>query len=160
MTFVCFAIFKGSLYRFPHTSLNVAHRKPSGNKAVYGAIYDLKDDFFHIRTLDAYHLCTKDALGKNHKLDHAHRVHSKVYPIMFKSIEDLDRLIYKEEEPIDVQLYIANPNHPTTIKRVRRISGLNYRIYNGINARALSQQLEGIVHERTKIRKRLFTKRR
>lgn len=162
MTFVCFALIKGSLYSFPHTSLNVTHKKPFGNSVVYGAVYILHDDFFHIRTLDAYHLCTKEALGKNHKLDHAHRVQGQAFPIMFKSIEDLDRLIYNEESPIDVQLYIANPNHPTTTKRVKRTPGLTYRIYNGICEQAFIQQLEGIVHEQKHSRstKRLFTKLR
>lgn len=160
-TFVCFAILRGSLYKFKHTHLNVTHKKPVGNSAVYGAVYNLQDDFFHIRTLDAYHLCTKDALGRNHKKDFAHRVTEKVYPIMFKSIQDLDRLIYTEEDPIDVELYVANPNHPETIRRIKRTPGLAYRQYNGILAEPFIQQLEGIKHERRKIGKqRVFTKRR
>lgn len=161
LTFVCFAILRGSLYKFPHTSLNVTHKKPFGNSAVYGAVYILQDDYFHIRTLDAYHLCTKDALGDNHKLDHAHRLHVQVNPILFKTMEDLDRLIYDEMESIDVQAYVANPKHPTTNKRVRRNNGTNYRIYNGIVAQAFKQQHRGIAHEKHRAKsKRLFTKLR
>lgn len=160
MTFVCFALLKGSLYRFPHTALNVTHKKPFGNSVVYGAVYIVHDAFFHIRTLDAYHLCTKDALGENHKFDHAHRVSGKVSPIMFKNLQELDRLIYVEDAPIDVQYYVANPKHPTTAERVRRRNGANYRIYHGIVPHAFQQQLEGIQNEKRNRRKskKLFTK--
>jgi hypothetical protein len=146
MTFVSVAIADGGLYQFPHTHLNVTHKKMKGNNVIYGAIYVLHDDNFHIRTLDSFYLCSLSTLRRNHSLDLAHRVKQYVRPITFTSIDELSRLLYEEGESLQAEMYVANPKHPTTTRRIKRTPGLKYRQTNGILWTPFLQQLKGIRH--------------
>jgi hypothetical protein len=150
MTFVSFAITDGGLYKFPHTHLNVVHKKMKGNNVVYGALYVLHDDNFHIRTLDSYYLCSLSTLRCNHNLDLSHRIKQEVRPITFSSIDQFSRLLYKEHEPILAEMYVANPKHPKTTQRTKHVPGLYYRQTNGLLWASYLQQLRGIQHDRTR----------
>lgn len=132
LEFVCFAIQKGKMYTHKKDTFTVNWLWGDGNDVVYGAIYVLRDDFFHIRTVDAMHNCTLSALGYNHRLDLQHRVAIKVTPIAFNSIDELTTLRYRELEQIEVEMYIGNRHHPTILNRINRTQKSNYRVKNGI----------------------------
>lgn len=146
MTFVSFAIADAGLYKYPHTYLNVTHKKMKGNSVVYGALYVLHDDGFHIRTLDGYYLSSLSTLRKNHDLDIAHRIKQHVRPITFSSVDELSRLLYKEHEQILAEMYVANPKHPETTKRTVKRKGFHYRQTNGILWKPFLEQLGELKH--------------
>lgn len=145
MTFISFAITKGQLYKFkPHT-LSVIDKKEHGNIVVYGGIYLLHDDSFHIRSLDALHNCSLSSLGKNHLLDEAHRVKIQAVPIRFDTLDDLDRLKYEENESITAEMYVANTKHPKINQRTNIKRGIRYRIVSGIDKEPFKQQYTGVI---------------
>lgn len=114
MEFLCFAIADGRLYTHHKRrgTFNMRGMKEYGNSKIYGAVYSLKDPYFHLRTLDALHNCSKSSLGRNHDLDMEHRVQVNVNPILFDTINELDRLLYEELEDVTVEMYVGNPHHP------------------------------------------------
>lgn len=140
------------MYDFPHTKVNCTHKSFYGNNVVYGALYVLTDEFFHLRTLDAYHLCSLSSIGRNHDLDLTHRTKGPCTPIYFKSLDELDRLLYEEGQPIEAMYYVANPSHPTTQYRVRRITYANYRILNGIDVTNFKEQWRNVFNGRKQFR--------
>lgn len=141
LQFIAFAHIEGKLYHLPgKRGTFVANGDNSwGNNVVYGAIFLLQDFDFHIRTLDSMSLCSLSTLGRNHSLDMMHRLRVQATPIHFDSINELERLMYKETEPIEVQAYIGNLNHPKINHRVANRNSRYYRIIDGINADSFLQ---------------------
>lgn len=147
MEFVCFAILKGKMYTHKRDTFIIDWLWGDGNDVVYGAVYVLKDDYFHIRTVDALHNCTLSALGRNHPLDLQHRISANVKPIKFDSIDELVRLKYRELDPLRVEMYIGNRLNSTIQKRINRTQKINFRIKNGIQKEPYLAQCreEGII---------------
>ena len=138
--FVCFAHTDGKMYRINGNTVVAKGVGSHGNSVVYGAIFALNDEYYHIRTLDALFNCSLSGLGKNHSLDMQHRRRELVTPIQFNSIDELSRLMYRELEPIEVEMYVANNTHPTIQKRIERTQKFNYRIKDGINKEPFLKQ--------------------
>lgn len=138
--FVCFAHIRGKLYSMYDVKNNRGRTfvakgtKQWGNNVVYGAIFVCHNLFFYKDILDAYNLCSMSTLQKNHHMDLSHRVELMATPINFSSLEDLSRLLYDEREPIKVQTYLANPNHPKIKQRITDMKH-PHRIISGINAK-------------------------
>jgi|SRR6185312_9140433 len=119
--FVTFAIIEAQLYSNVRNEgvVNVRQeRKYKGNVA-YGALFHLEDFHFHIRQLDAFHMCSLSALGRNHDLDTQHRIITDTTPIVFSSIDALERLQYEEKRVTKATAYIGNLKHPKLNRRIR-----------------------------------------
>lgn len=131
--FITFAFVEGKLYRHfkSEQTFILRHGKSWGNSVVYGAIFAVRDFDFYIRIIDSYHQCSLDALKRNHKKDVHHRITTKATPIHFQSWDDFLHLKYSEHEPIDVQTYIGNPNHPKIKQRLNKTH--SYRIVSGVD---------------------------
>lgn len=140
MTFIGFAIAEGHLFNFTYDKFIVQGRNEHGNSVVYGAIYLLHDEYYHIRTLDALHNCSLSALGVNHKLDMNHRIASSVIPISFNTLDELDRLKYQEHKSVPVYMYVANSKHPKIHQRINIKRGNRYRILSGIDKESFLSQ--------------------
>lgn len=151
MEFVCFAITDGRMYTkyLKQGTFVVNGLRKHGNNKVYGAIYSLKDAYFHLRTLDALHNCSKSSLGRNHDLDMEHRVQAQANPILFSSLNELDRLLYKELESVTVEMYVGNLTHPTIKRRIEQREHNNFRVTNGINTESIIKQYRRVTNERT-----------
>lgn len=119
--FVSFAIIDAQMYTNIRNDgvVNVIRDNPRANTVTYGAIFHVEDFDFHIRSLDAYHLCSLSSLRTNHVLDTQHRINIQVRPITFDSIDTLERLLYTEHKAVKVQAYIGNLNHPKLNRRIR-----------------------------------------
>lgn len=143
--FISFAITDGQMYT-THGKVDSFVAKglrPHGNSVVYGGLYVLEDYHFHIRTLDAMYLCSKSALGQNHSLDTRHRIIDKCTLISFNTLDELNRLQYKELDTIPVEMYVGNTNHPDLTKRILRRHPYNHRIVNGVHEKYFLQELRG-----------------
>ena len=105
--------------------------KPWGNQSVYGSIYLCKDFDFYSRSLDAYQVCSKALLGKNHIRDMHHRVCENIKLITFLS-PNLESLHYREGETIQAELYVGNKNHPKISRRFKS-RHWRYRIVEGFD---------------------------
>ena len=105
--------------------------KAWGNDVVYGGIFALSDYDFYIRLLDSYHQCSLALLGVNHEKDVHHRHRVLATPIAFDSIDELERLKYREREPLTVNMYQGNLNHPKIKQRLDKT--VNYRIVDGVD---------------------------
>lgn len=143
MDFVCFAHTDGKMYRYNGNTFLVKGVGSHGNSVVYGALYVLHDEYYHIRTLDALFNCSLSGLGRNHKLDMQHRQREVITPIQFDSLDELSRLLYRELESVEVEMYVANKEHPIVQKRIRQTQKYNFRIKDGINKPAFLAQWEG-----------------
>ena len=140
LDFVCFAHTEGKMYRYNGNTVLAKDVGSHGNSVVYGAVYALRDEYYHIRTLDALFNCSLSGLGRNHSLDMQHRRREVVTPIHFRSLDELRRLMYRELEPIETDMYVANNTHPTIQKRIERTQKFNYRIKDGINKKPFLAQ--------------------
>jgi len=141
LEFISFGIIEGKTYRYFENKDNFViptdSNKKWGNSVVYGSLFLCKDFDFYGRILDSYHLCSMSTLLRNHINDINHRVEVNVTPIYFDTLDELERLKYREGKEIKAQTYLSNTNHP---KIKRRISGVNtYRIYDGINAESFKE---------------------
>lgn len=112
LEFVCFAYVKDvTLYKKKdkyYAIRSSALKKKTKHKRVYGAIYILHSSEKYLRNLDAFMVCSRSFIGKNHKNDIMHREKVKARPIHFKSIEEFVKMRYNEMEEIDVIMYLAN----------------------------------------------------
>ena len=119
--FVTFAHIEAQMYTNVRNDgvINIIQERTWGNNVTYGAVFLLDDFDYHIRTLDAHHLCSLSSLRRNHVLDTQHRVELHATPISFDTIDDLERLLYEEREPVLVQAYIGNLNHPRIHRRIK-----------------------------------------
>lgn len=138
LEFICFGITKGKMYSLPglkNTFISVSDNITlTRNYVVYGALFLCKDFDFYSRILDAYHLCSLSTLLRNHPCDELHRVEVPVTPIYFSSLDELQRLSYREStDSIQAQTYTANTNNPKIIKRMDTTMN-SYRITSGIDA--------------------------
>ena len=140
LDFVCFAHTDGKMYHCNGNTVVAKDVGSHGNSVVYGAVYALRDEYYHIRTLDALFNCSLSGLGRNHSLDVQHRRREVVTPIQFRSLDELSRLLYRELEPLEVDMYVANNTHPTIQKRITRTQKFNYRIKDGINKKSFLAQ--------------------
>lgn len=146
MEFITFAITNGKMYRH-YGSNNVflippGRDKEWGNTKVYGAVYLVKDYFFYVDLLDAYHMCSKNKLSYNHSKDTHHRISIDVTPIRFKSIEELNSLKYREGSDVQVISYIGNVKHPKIEKRF--LTTKNYRVVNGVYEKGFLKQFREV----------------
>lgn len=142
--FVSFAVWKGHLYKnYIIKDTFMMRSRFSTEDVVYGALYILDDADFYIRTIDSFMLCSKSILRRNHEKDHNHRITEEVTPIAFDTIEQLDRLMYRENEPVRATLYVGNPTHPT-ISRLSKAKGRK-RIINGVNKEPLLKLIEEVM---------------
>jgi hypothetical protein len=139
LQFITFAHIKGKLYKHHNRKdvfvLQEGITNQWGSSVVYGAVFLVPDYYFYVRTLDAYHTCSLSTLRKNHNNDLHHRDTVLATPIKFNSLSDWAVLLYEEKEPIAVQTYFGNPNHPKI--KSRYVSTKNnrshYRITSGVD---------------------------
>lgn len=150
LEFISFAITDGKFY--PHFKNNGWFYIPLGrdtnwgNSKVYGAIYLVRDYFFYIGILDAYHACSKSNLTYNHIRDIHHRVDTLVTPITFNSLSELSSLKYKEKTDLTVVSYIGNIKHPKINRRFS--TSENYRKVNGIYEEGFKNLFREVVNEK------------
>lgn len=133
LDFVTFAHIKGNMYTHfrKHSTFTLHPAKVWGNEVVYGALFSLRDYEFYIRILDAYNLCSLSTLGKNHNRDVHHRITVEATPISFSSVDELERLQYRERESIQADTYLGNPKHPKINQRLNKTN--SYRVIDGID---------------------------
>jgi hypothetical protein len=70
-------------------------------------------------------------LQGNQRWDIHHRIKVNVNPIHFNTLDELASLKYKEGEPIEVETYIGNVNHPKINQRINNSHSL--RVIDGVN---------------------------
>jgi hypothetical protein len=138
LEFICFGITKGKMYSSPglkNTFISVSDNITlTRNFVVYGALFLCKDFDFYCRILDAYHLCSLSTLLRNHPCDELHRVNIPITPIYFDTLDELQRLLYREStDSIQAQTYTANTNNPKILNRMNTTVN-SYRITSGIDA--------------------------
>lgn len=133
MEFITFAFVEGKLFKHFRNdgTFILSYGKPWGNSVVYGAIFAINDFDFYTRILDSYHQCSLSALGRNHLFDVHHRITTKATPITFASIDELERLKYRERNQVEVQMYEGNQNHPKIKQRLNKTH--SYRIVDGVD---------------------------
>lgn len=129
LEFITFALVEAKMYKHYRSQTSFILPNPIGTS--YGALFLLKDPFFYLRVLDAYHSCSLDVLRKNHTLDLHHRITISATPITFDSIDDWERLKYLEHEPIKAQTFIGNLTHPKINQRL--VKSNSYRIKDGVD---------------------------
>lgn len=105
--------------------------KDWGNTVVYGALFAISDFNYYISLLDAYHQCSMSNFGLNHPKDIHHREIRKITPITFDTIDELERIKYRENVPIDAHVYFGNVNHPKINQRLNKT--VSYRVVDGID---------------------------
>lgn len=149
LEFISFGFIRGKLFRHMRHNSTFVHvgdtKSVWGNDVVYGGIFLLRDFDFYIRTLDAYHLCSRSTLMRNHGNDLHHRVALAATPIVFHSMEDFCSLKYEERESIDVITYIGNPTNPKIIQRLRKRSRPQ-RIVQGVDRVHYKNLLGEVLH--------------
>lgn len=140
-TFVCFGYVEGMLFKhYSHnqsTFLILESGYRWGNTVVYGALYHIDDYHFYVRQLDGYMRCSLSSINSNHRLDLHHRVKAIVTPIRFNSLDELDLLLYTEDdEQFEVDVYIGNPKHPNVKTKLNRQHSYkeSFRVSNGVDA--------------------------
>ncbi|TCX53799.1 hypothetical protein [Dehalobacter sp. 14DCB1] len=135
LNFVQFGIASGKMYKHYRNQstfiISEAFNKRWGNSVVYGGLFHCSDFEFYSRILDAYHVCSMSTLFKNHHQDIHHRVKQQIIPIYFNTLDELARLMYREGEPIDAQVYVGNANHPKITQRIHNLASA--RLYDGID---------------------------
>lgn len=133
LEFISYGFVKGKLYKhfMNDGTFLLQYGKAWGNDVVYGGIFALNDYDFYIRLLDSYHQCSMSALGRNHSRDVHHRKAHQATPISFTTIDELCSLKYRERSPVEVQVYLGNPNHPKINQRLNKT--VSYRITDGID---------------------------
>jgi len=133
LEFISYGFVEAKLYKhfMNNGTFILSYGKQWGNSVVYGAIFSLSDADFYIRLLDSYHQCSMSVLGRNHSRDVHHRISNTATPINFATIDDLERLKYRERSDIDVQFYTGNINHPKINQRLNKT--VSYRILNGVD---------------------------
>ena len=151
LEFITFAHTDGEMYShfknngvffLPH---NWGIRKSWGNTKVYVAVFLLKDYFFYVDLLDAYHACSKNKLTYNHINDIHHRVQVSVTPIKFNTIDELSSLRYREGQEVDVVSYVGNTKHPKIKQRLTTQN--NYREVNGCYELGIRKLFREVLHE-------------
>ena len=149
MQFITFATVEGKLYsHFNNTGMFYVPPGRDmlwGNSKVYGAIFLIKDYFFYVDLLDAYHACSKNKLSRNHIKDIHHRVDVVATSIRFKTIEELNRLKYREGVDTQVVSYIGNIKHPKINQRF--LTTHNYRKVNGVYEKGFLKQFREVQNE-------------
>lgn len=147
LTFITFAFVEGKLYKHFRNdgTFLLSHGKAWGNNVVYGAIFAIPDYSFYIRLLDSYHQCSQSLLGHNHSRDVHHRTEKLATPITFQTLDDFTRLKYKEREPIRVQVYTGNINHPKINQRLNK--SVSYRIESGVDKHFTQLYQEGSTYD-------------
>lgn len=142
MHFISFAITDGQMFSTfgKHDTFVAKGLRKRENSVVYGALFVMEDVHFHVRSLDSMLLCSKSSLGRNHSLDRNHRVVDNITLISFKTLDELNRLMYKERETIPVQMYVANTTHPDNKQRIHVKHHYSHRIMNGVHEKYFIEQ--------------------
>lgn len=135
LEFITFGTIQAKMYKHFRNQSNftVPHgtSKRWGNDVVYGGLFLCKDFDFYARIFDAYNMCSKSILLKNHVKDIHHRVEVDVTPIYFRTLNDLSSLKYREGETITAQAYMGNTKHNKITQRFDKTA--SYRIVDGID---------------------------
>lgn len=143
LEFVAFGITQGRMYHhFRNKGVFILPpdvKRPHGNRVVYGSIYILHDFDYYIRILDAYHMCSLSSLHRNHDFDTHHRVISDITPIHFDTLDELERLLYRESELVKAHTYFGNLKHPKIKQRLKSKKHSN-RIYDGVCKQSFLEQ--------------------
>lgn len=113
-----------------------------GNKVVYGSIFLCNYWEVYRNVLDAYYRCSMATLNRNHIKDFHHREEINVTPIKFNTLDDLVRLNYLEKQDVAVTAYLANPDHPRVIKKLKHRGNSNQRMKSNIHL-GFKKQYEG-----------------
>ena len=137
LEFISYGIIDGKMYRHLGNKsvfiLPYNHQKIWGNTKIYGGLFVCRDIDFYITILDAYHVCYKDKLKRNHIYDMHHRHIVEVTPIYFNTLDDLARLKYREgSSTIQANTYFGNPKHPKIMNRIGKTQ--SHRVIDGIDA--------------------------
>lgn len=130
---IAFAFIDGKMYKHygNEGTFVLDYGKDWGNNVVYGIIYSIIDFHFYIHLLDSYHQCSKSLVGFNHPMDVHHRIEVQATPIHFDTLDEFSRLKYRESEPLSVNAYHGNLNHPRIKQRLNKT--VSYRITDGID---------------------------
>jgi hypothetical protein len=133
MTFVSYAFIKGSLYSFSKEDKSVFFTDVNmyGNRPVYGALFYCEEFDVYQSVIDAHYRCSFSNFGKNNPKAMIRREIHEVTTIKVGSLRELDELMYFEREKVQAVMYVANPNHPKIITRMKK-EGRN-RMYTGID---------------------------
>lgn len=144
--FISYGIIDGKMYRHLGNEsvfiLPYNYQKIWGNTKIYGGLFFCRDIDFYISILDAYHICFKDKLKRNHVNDMYHRHIVNVTPIFFNDLDELARLKYREgTSTIKANVYFGNPKHPKIKSRINKTQ--SYRIIDGIDAKHFKNLFRG-----------------
>lgn len=149
LQFVAFAHIDAKMYthygRQSVFAVPYDHMGVWGNTKVYGALFVCKDMDFYIETLDAYHVCSRSKLYRNHIKDLHHRIEVEATLIYFDSLDTLARLKYEEGESFEAIAYFGNPYHPKI--RIRFGKTTSKRLNSGIYKRAFKKLFGRVVNE-------------
>ena len=133
--YIVFGITEGRMFKhFRSNSTFITPnnvKKAWGNSVVYGSIFLIDNFDYYAPILDAYHLCSMSTLQGNQRWDIHHRIKVNVNPIHFNTLDELASLKYKEGEPIEVETYIGNVDHPKINQRINNSHSL--RVIDGVN---------------------------
>lgn len=137
LNFISFAIVEGKMFKNHggKGSFTVGLDKVScrNGTVTYGAIFALSDFNFYISVIDAYMNCSKSRLLRNHSMDMNHRKLLPVKPIVFTSLQHLSRLMYNENKPINVHVYMGNIDNAKVNRRINE-KKTTYKVKDGIDA--------------------------
>lgn len=112
-------------------------------KVVYGSVFLCQYWEVYRNVLDAHYGCSMATLGRNHDKDRNHRITDQVFPLAFDTYDDLVHLNYHEEEPIGVELYVANATHPQVTRRLTNLKHQRYHIRSNMHL-GLKKQYERV----------------
>ncbi|MDD4000182.1 MAG: hypothetical protein PHX62_04725 [Bacilli bacterium] len=146
LVFISFGHMKGSMYKhFRNQNVFVLPQITKGNSVVYGAIFLCNYFDFYSKIIDAFFSCSKSTLLRNHQNDLHHRINCDITPIYFSTLNELQRLKYKESNTIhsQIQTYIGNTHHPKIKNRINKL----FYIVSGIDAENFKLLFKEMKHD-------------
>ena len=149
LIFASFGVVEGKMYTSyggKGTFITTPGTRTWGNEVVYGALFNIRDAKYYLSLLDAYHSCSLSNLHRNHVFDASHRIVAFVRPIYFDTLDELQRLLYREGEPISAYVYYANLNHPKIKQRLSSSASPEYRIVSGIEGKSFTNLFREVKH--------------
>jgi len=138
---ISFAIAEGKMYSMLKNTIITQGLKPWGSNNIFGMVYNLPDNEYYLRKLDAFYDCSLSGLLRNHVRDTNHRKRINVIPINPTSLENLASHKYKLGNSIECWAWLANKDHPA-IKR--RIKYDHNRIRPGANVEAMKEAFQSL----------------
>lgn len=146
LEFISFAKTEGSMYWHNRNvdTFVLTERRRYANNYVYGAIFLITHFEFYIRQIDSYQACSLSALHVNHNRDLHHRVVRDVVPISFDTVDEFERVLYRERESIKCHMYVGNLKHPKIAKRLAS-QKRSYRIIDGVDKEPFKQLIREVM---------------